>query len=348
MEDGDKMTEISVIIPCYNVPEELLLRCVYSVLEQDFMDFEVLLIDDGSTEESKKALRKVCKLDNRICLFTQKNQGVSAARNTGVAAATGKFIVFVDADDVLLPYFLSEIYGIQMKTNADLVIGGNARLGKYSVNSDKMDTDAIQTEILTEERRKEFKSYAVGELYFFNKNEGYFGRGPWTRLLRREIALTTPFDTHLPMGEDIVWNLELLGKCKTICVAYRIWYLYYINSQSASRKYNEKMLENVRNELPCIEAQLDLNDNRQYVAYCCRTLDELMKIYNCYLGRKECMLNRTQRKELFQELYTRMPWKRVGEKRFQKLAGKKYKFKSWMYKHKCLFLFQKIMNTIGG
>ena len=63
--------------------------------------------------------------------------------------------------------------------------------------------------------------------------KGYYGRGPWTRLIKREIAENTLFNTELKMGEDIVWNLQLLDKCKKTMLVERIWYLYYVNNNSA-------------------------------------------------------------------------------------------------------------------
>lgn len=339
------MPRISVIIPCYNVEERLLLRCIKSILSQDFTDFEVVLVDDGSKTNYKDALKKAEKMDDRICLLTQENKGVSSARNAGVKMATGEYIIFVDADDMLVPYFISEIWEIQQETKADFIIGGNATLKSESDVYDR--SHPIDMEVLSEYTGKKLKPHMVGELFHFGNEGGYIGRGPWTRLLRRKIALETPFETELAMGEDIVWNLQLLDKCEKVCVVYRIWYLYYLNGASATHKYNEKMLDMITLELGRIRPLMDLEDDREYKAYCDRVLDELKKLYHCYLARKECPLPKKERKELFHRLYNTYPWKYGGEKRYYKICSRKYKIKNMFYRQKCLFLFFKMMSIMG-
>ena len=99
---------LSVIVPCYNVEKEILQRCILSVLNQEYMNYEILLIDDGSEESFRSEIRDIARLDERIKVITQSNLGVSAARNEGIKHSKGKYLTFVDADDVLVPYFFSE------------------------------------------------------------------------------------------------------------------------------------------------------------------------------------------------------------------------------------------------
>ena len=107
--------------------------------------------------------------------------------------------------------------------------------------------------------------------------KGYYGRGPWTRLIKREIAENTLFNTELKMGEDIVWNLQLLDKCKKTMLVERIWYLYYVNNNSANHKYNSKMLYNIEKELPCIRKQINFESEPMKSAFSIHILDELKK-----------------------------------------------------------------------
>ena len=90
----------SIIIPVYNV-EKYLAACLDSVLNQDFTDFEIICVNDGSTDASDDILKDYQKRDSRICIITQKNSGLSEARNTGIENASGKYICFVDSDDML-------------------------------------------------------------------------------------------------------------------------------------------------------------------------------------------------------------------------------------------------------
>jgi len=97
----------SVIIPLYN-KEKFIKNTIQSVLNQEFNDFEILIINDGSTDSSLKQLEAFS--DSRITIFDQENQGVSVARNFGLAQAKGKYICFLDADDYWYPHFLSQMY----------------------------------------------------------------------------------------------------------------------------------------------------------------------------------------------------------------------------------------------
>mgnify|MGYP000919862975 CR=1 FL=1 len=92
--------ELSIIIPVYNV-EKTLRRCVESVLRQSFQNFEMILVDDGSTDNSTTMVDEIARTDNRISVIHQCNQGLSAARNTGIKAAKGEYITFIDSDDFI-------------------------------------------------------------------------------------------------------------------------------------------------------------------------------------------------------------------------------------------------------
>lgn len=104
------MTKYSIIIPVFNV-ETLLPRCVDSVLAQEYPDFEVLLVDDGSTDGSGRICDEYAGKDRRVKVIHQKNSGVSAARNTGLEHASGEFIVFADSDDCVGPRYLLDFCG---------------------------------------------------------------------------------------------------------------------------------------------------------------------------------------------------------------------------------------------
>ena len=104
------MAEISIVIPCYNVRKEYFRNCIESIRKQTFSDFEVIIIDDGSTQECAEFIDEICSTDSRLKAYHQKNQGVSVARNNGVLYSTGRYITFVDADDIVMPCFLEQAY----------------------------------------------------------------------------------------------------------------------------------------------------------------------------------------------------------------------------------------------
>lgn len=114
------MPKVSVIVPVYNV-ENYLKECLDSVINQTLQDLEIICINDGSTDGSLKILEEYQKRDERIQVISQKNGGLSAARNTGMNAATGEYLYFFDSDDAIAPETLKELYELCQKNKLDIV-----------------------------------------------------------------------------------------------------------------------------------------------------------------------------------------------------------------------------------
>ncbi|HET6352390.1 MAG TPA: glycosyltransferase [Coriobacteriia bacterium] len=116
------MAEISVIVPAYNVGEYLA-ESLDSLLSQSFRDFEAIIVDDGSTDATPAIIDRYCKVDSRLRCIRQPNAGVSTARNVALAQARGRYVCFLDGDDLFTPGALQALYRRAVETNADLVIG---------------------------------------------------------------------------------------------------------------------------------------------------------------------------------------------------------------------------------
>ncbi|MCL2017375.1 MAG: glycosyltransferase [Alphaproteobacteria bacterium] len=115
-----KIPTVSVIIPVYKT-EKFLSRCLDSVLNQTFKDFEIICVNDGSPDNSGNILKEYANKYKNIEIITQKNAGVSTARNTGISAARGKFVYFLDSDDFIHPQLLEITHGLAIRHNADMV-----------------------------------------------------------------------------------------------------------------------------------------------------------------------------------------------------------------------------------
>ncbi|MGO2040862.1 MAG: glycosyltransferase [Staphylococcus equorum] len=113
---------ISIIVPTYNV-EKYIRTCIESILAQTYRNVEVIIVNDGSTDQSLAVISDLICSHHNVKVINQKNQGLSVARNTGIDVATGKYITFVDADDKIMPDFVSSLYQIADKTGADIVRG---------------------------------------------------------------------------------------------------------------------------------------------------------------------------------------------------------------------------------
>lgn len=114
--------KISVIVPVYNV-EKYLAACIESILAQTFTDFELLLINDGSTDYSYKICQEFAQKDWRIKVFSQENQGVASARNLGLECAQGEYITFIDPDDKVGIHYLAILYALATTQKAEIVVG---------------------------------------------------------------------------------------------------------------------------------------------------------------------------------------------------------------------------------
>ena len=118
------MVEVSIIVPIYNV-ERYLNRAIDSILKQTFTDYEIILINDGSTDNSFSIAQEyVEKYPERIRLITQKNAGLSAARNRGIDEALGEYVCFIDSDDFIKPDMIERLYNQISSKKADMAICG--------------------------------------------------------------------------------------------------------------------------------------------------------------------------------------------------------------------------------
>ena len=120
---------ISIVIPVYNASHTIE-RCIKSVLSQTYPQFELIIIDDGSTDNSLAICKKIAMSDSRIIIQHQDNNGVSAARNLGIALCNGEWISWLDSDDYLGDHFLQDL--ITNTSNCDIIIGGYLKIDMKS------------------------------------------------------------------------------------------------------------------------------------------------------------------------------------------------------------------------
>ena len=219
----------SVVIPVYQA-KSCLARCVNSWLSQTRKDFELILVDDGSTDGSAALCDELAKTDPRVRVIHQKNAGVSAARNEGVKRAKGKFLLFTDSDDYVAEDYLEKMAKFQTDTDTDLVLCG------YHHLYDGGDIKKIPEDIGV----WELSDFSEGFLSLYA--QGYLNM-PWNKLYRRELAGT--FDLSLSLGEDLLFNLAYLRKCRRIAVLPEALCYYMQEEQKetlSSRKRENRLL----------------------------------------------------------------------------------------------------------
>lgn len=229
------MPAISVIVPVYKV-ERYLDACVSSVLAQTFEDFEVILVDDGSPDGCPALCDAWVQKDPRVRVIHRENGGLSAARNTGIEAAKGRFLTFLDSDDRLEPDTLRRAYDAQRQHDADLVIFNLVYVDEQNTPLPVPDFTGFRDEVLDAD--------GVWQRYFALAEQKIYYVVAWNKLYKRELFATLRYAVG-KRYEDQFLMPRLLGQCKTIaCLAYP-GYRYVqrggsIMAQGSSRNYLDR------------------------------------------------------------------------------------------------------------
>lgn len=214
---------VSVIVPIYNA-EKYLSECISSVLSQSYKDFELILIDDGSTDRSLNICNEFAKKDLRITVVHQENSGVSAARNNGLKNTKGEFVAFVDSDDYVEKNWLDLQVKAITTEGADVAVCG--------MKIDK------QERILS-------KSSKAKENILLDLQECGLMYSTFNKLYRRNL-IHSDFNDRLKFGEDLLFNLEYFKNIKTIAVVSQALCFYRKdNPMSATANFREDKFKDI-------------------------------------------------------------------------------------------------------
>lgn len=219
-----QQTQISIILPIYNA-EKTIGETLRSIREQDFEDYEVLLVDDGSRDQSRSICLDFADKDERFRCFFQNNSGVSVARNVGLTAARGQFVVFVDADDRLAPHGLSLLLDAQHRQENCLICG---------------------CYIMNKTRNRQVRSNCVPAVYTKEKPEEFLEglakvpTAPWAKLYDKSLIdkHQISFPCGVPYGEDAVFLYHYMEHVQRFATISDIVYEYnFLDSGSAGRRF---------------------------------------------------------------------------------------------------------------
>lgn len=222
------MTKISVIVPIYNAALYVE-KCVESILNQSFKDFELLLVDDRGVDNSMEIVAQVLARypDASARIITQPfNKGVSSARNVGTLAATGQYIYYIDSDDFMAPYALELLINASGSEGADVVYGDH-----YNV--------AYPGEVVTSEHRIDEPRMVAEQLPSPMLWVDYWPvviPSPWNILIRRSMLAEHKIDfTEGVVYEDVLWNLKILAAAKDVVYMREPTYYYRLQNESIMR-----------------------------------------------------------------------------------------------------------------
>nr|WP_297705745.1 glycosyltransferase [uncultured Butyrivibrio sp.] len=203
---------ISIICPVYNV-EKYLVRCISSLICQTYANIEIILVDDGSTDNSGKICDDYAGKDNRISVIHKENGGLSSARNTGIDVASGDYILFVDSDDSISPRIIEDFYARIIDTESDMVIGGIKRVDEQGKYLDSLDwgEDAVVSK----------HEYWVR---FFEQKNG-LGVVVNGKLYKKRIFDDLRFDEGKIFEDELIIH-KIIDLCDRICIINDEYYFY--------------------------------------------------------------------------------------------------------------------------
>ena len=225
------MPQISVIVPIYKC-EEYIHRCVNSILNQTFSDFELVLVDDGSPDNCGKICEEYAKKDFRVKEIQQVNQGQAAARNNGVKESQGEWIQFVDSDDMIHPKTLEILYKTAIDNDVKLSMCSSFQ--GENIPEDFSKNHNITANILNMDEEN---------IFHLCKNEKYYYWVVWGKLLHKSIFLKHPL-TEGRIYEDNAVVCKWLHEAQRVAVIPCPLYFYYINTSGTTKKdFTEKQLD---------------------------------------------------------------------------------------------------------
>lgn len=224
------MVKVSVIIPVYNV-ENYIARCLDSILCQTFKDFEIICVDDGSTDETLEILNAYCLFDKRIKIIKQQNKGVSAARNTGLKAAKGKYISFVDSDDWIAEDMLEKLYKNAQKHTSDFVFCSINSVDIESGNICAYHSEKVSN-IIKKYKNKPFSERDLDANEYFNQHVTV-----WNKLYRRDFLNKNKLKFYEGLiFEDYLFFTQIYFKAQRISFEEKPLYFYRCNREGSIKK----------------------------------------------------------------------------------------------------------------
>lgn len=221
--NGLNVSLISIIVPVYNI-ENYLDRCLKSLLEQTYKNIEIILVDDGSTDGSSEVCNHYREIDKRVVVIHQKNGGVSKARNAGIMAAKGEYIMFVDGDDFVNNQIVEMLYRTVTEKKVKFAF-----------------CDLVVRTLSGEEKRCDIPSCVydkkfINENFFFDNNMKELLWGPYQKLFNADLIKDIRFSNYA-LGEDMLFVYRVIQQVDSIAYVNYPGY-YYVHREGSAAKSN--------------------------------------------------------------------------------------------------------------
>lgn len=257
MDNYNKKELISVVIPVYN-GERYLEKNINSIRNQTYKDIEIILVNDGSVDRSLEICKRLYKKDKRIVIIDKENSGAGISRNIGIENANGKYITFVDCDDIVEDVLIENMYKTLCKEEADTVVSGFKKVTKHGM-------------------------IVCGETYQYKKYMGrqitehlvphYLGSRPqysdsmfpvvWSNLYSMDIINENQIkfpSERVIMSEDLCFLIDYFVHACKVVLSCDCDYLYRINEESLSKSYNAEQFNLIKNMYQCLSDKIRKNN----------------------------------------------------------------------------------------
>lgn len=258
--------KVSFIIPAYNI-EKYIGKCLDSILKQTFQDFEIVVVNDGSSDGTGKVLDEYAQKDSRIKVLHKKNEGVSAARNDGVKMASGKYILFWDGDDFAEDYTCEELVNIMETKGVDSVVYGYYRYKDGAVFETCLpyfDKEFYEGGEILDKMVPQFVglSYDKINAWLRGEDKALYVENPalWRIMVSRDIIVDNDlkFDTRLKVGEDTCFISEYLSCAKKVYVQQKCYYYLVTRETSTIFVYEKKAMQKLQGKVNLLDGRADL------------------------------------------------------------------------------------------
>lgn len=241
---------VSIVVPVYNA-KDYLERCISHLISQSMDNIEIILVDDGSVDNSLNLCNFYAERDNRIRVYHQSNSGPAAARNSGMRIASGKWICFVDPDDYVDVDYCKASYDFGEKSGADIVMFDAVKEGEHLDFADKSMV-ITSTEDILDIRCDILYPYMIGssgnihvkKLQRFGKRKDIPLAAPWNKLYKRSFLCDNnlQFPQELKTLDDMTFNFVAFGYARKVAYLHRELYYYCFNKKSITNKYDPERI----------------------------------------------------------------------------------------------------------
>lgn len=269
--------KVSIIVPIYNV-EKYLPNCVESLINQTLTDIEIILVDDGSPDKSGQIADEYAKRYKQIKVVHQSNAGLGPARNSGMDAATGDYIGFVDSDDWVKHEMFERLYENAVSKNADIAVGGHQEFTDEKITKIKIHPLAgstINTTEAIEKVRKNLYGHCLGD-----EEVEFFPMSVWIAIYSREMLEKNRLRFKEILSEDIIFNIPAYKCAKTITFTYDTDYCYRKDGQpSITQSFSDNKLIRYKDFLNTLSQMAESENDDDCIMRVKRTAIDCCRLY---------------------------------------------------------------------